>query len=132
MGSLSMQDIVESNDMELEELEVEEWGGSVYLGSLSLADRINYEEKHRNEKGTIGNPSDTKYILDLLQITLRDDEGEYLFPNAEDAQFLAEKKDTVILRIFKACSEHHSIDKSDIEDIKKKSEPVQQDCSCID
>ena len=132
MGSLSMQDIIEVNDMELEELEVEEWGGSVYLGSLSLSARINYEEKHRNDKGTIGDPNDTKYIIDLLQMTLRDENGSFLFPKEEDSQVLASKKDTVILRLFKACSEHHSIDKGDIEDIKKKSEPVQQDCSCID
>ncbi len=132
MKNLRMNDIIEVNDMELKELEVEEWGGSVYLGSLTLSERINYEEKHRNEKGTIGNPSDTKYILDLLKMTLRDENGSFLVRTEEDLQLLGEKKDTVILRLFKACSDHHTIDKNDLEGIKKKFDPVQPDCSCID
>ncbi len=121
MAVLTAESILGQKDMDLKEIEIEEWGGSVFLGSTTLIERFKYDETYRNEDGTLKNPDDTGYMLELLHLTLKDEHGEPLFTR-ETIKGLLNKKAKTIVKLFKTCSKHHFIGEDDLEDIKKKLE----------
>jgi len=121
MGFLRTEDIQRINDVELKKIEVEEWGGSVFLGSMTLTERFKYDESFRNEDGTLKEPDNAEYMLEMLRLTLKDEHGDSLFTR-DNIKGLSDKKAKTIVKLFKTCSSHHFIGESDLEDIKKKLE----------
>lgn len=130
MAVLTKEAILNAKDLELKELEVEEWGGSVYMGHMTLSERFKYDEGFTQEFNgsiTIKDPNNPAYMLEYIRLVLKDQFGKPLL-DEEDIKALLEKEAKIVLKVFKACSEHNSM-QSDIDDIKKKLKTTQNEDS---
>lgn len=121
MAVLTKEAILNAKDLELKELEVKEWGGSVYMGHMTLAERFEYDDKHTSEHNgevSIKDSGNPLYMLDYIRMVLKDANGNPLF-NKEDMEVFMKKQAKVVIKVFKACTLYNNM-KSEVEDIKKK------------
>lgn len=133
MAVLTKDAILNVKNLELKELEVDEWGGSVFMGHMTLAERFEYDEKFTSEingEVSIKEPSNPAYMLEYIRMVLKDASGNYLF-SEEDVKLLLNKQAKVIVKVFKACTEYNSM-KYEVDDIKKKLETAPKDYSSTD
>jgi hypothetical protein len=117
MVALNKEDIAKANDRKLVEVDVPEWGGSVFLGKMVLSDLLafwgeNYDENGKPKK------KDLDVMLDMLLKSLMDKEGNRLFED-EDRAILASKDSEVLARLFKECSSSVYLDPKVHEALKK-------------
>lgn len=122
MSELSKDDILEADDTEdLEEVEVPEWGGSVYVGEMSAAERDRLEDDtyDLDEKGQMRGLSMVGYRARVLALTLRDADGEQLF-DYEDWRQIADKAARPVDKVFTVAAEKNGLSEEDIENTVKK------------
>ena len=115
--SLSREDILNAIDLELREISVPEWGGTVYLRNLSGSERDEMEIKFReaadNPQIFVGIRA---YVLSLV---LCDEQRYRLFTSTEDVERLGEKNAAVLDRLFEIALDMNAIGEAAIEDAKK-------------
>lgn len=113
---LSKQDILAANDMRREEVEVPEWGGSVYVRSLSADEKDSFEFKMYTQKQT-GRGIRAAYV----GLSLVDDMGVRLFTD-EEVPMLGTKFAGAVDRVFEVVSRLNRISEKDLDDLEKNSE----------
>lgn len=122
MAALSKDDILEADDTEdLEEVEVPEWGGSVFVGEMTAAERDRLEDDTYSidEKGQMAGLSMVGYRARVLALTLRDEDGEALF-DYEDWRQIADKAARPVDKVFEVAAEKNGLSEEDIENTVKK------------
>lgn len=115
--SLNRDDIVKANDRKLIEVDVPEWGGSVFLGKMSLSDLLDFWGSNYDEDGK-PKKKDMDVMLDLLLRSLMDKNGGRLFEDT-DRHILAAKDSEVLASLFKKCSSAVYLDPSVHKTLKK-------------
>lgn len=129
MPALNKEDIVKAKDSELTEVEVPEWGGSVYIGNMDLGDLIDFYD---NIDTTAAKKTNTvENVLDILLKILKDENGVRLFQNKE-REALGNKSSEVLLRIFNTCVKVLPMLNRSKEDTKKNLNETQQNFSPSD
>lgn len=126
--TLDREQILNADDLQLQELDVPEWGGSVFIRTLSGAERDMFEAdflKHKDE-GMAPNAR-AKFAV----LVLCDAEGTRLFQDADAAQ-LGQKSGAALSRIFTAAMEANYMTEEDIEELEKNSEGDLPDSSSSD
>lgn len=97
--SLSKELIIQAEDIVLEEVDVPEWGGSVFLVPMTGTERAEVEienSKHIDNGGLHKDFRDK-----FLARTLRDAQGRRMFDTIEEgAEILGKKSGAVTNRIF--------------------------------
>ena len=63
MGLLNKDDIIKANDRKLIEVDVPEWGGSVFLGKMNLSDLLDFWASNYDKDG-----KPTKKNLDIMHL----------------------------------------------------------------
>jgi hypothetical protein len=115
---LTAEAILAAEDRPSRDVEVPEWGGSVKVRSMSLADREAYEkalDEHRDKDGNVPNAA----VLLLLALhSACDDNGARLFTEANLAT-LAEKNWQAIKRVANAAIEVNAIGAASVEEARK-------------
>ena len=92
---LSKKDILKSNDLELECVEIPEWGGHVFVRGLTARERDEFEI-------SIGESLNQDNLrARLVVLGACDEEGERLF-NTKDAHALGKKNAAAVDRLFDA------------------------------
>lgn len=122
MSALSKEDILEANDTEeVREVEVPEWGGSVYVGEMTAAERDRLEDDtyDLNERGEMQDLSMVGYRARVLALTLRDEDGERIF-EYEDWRKIADKAAKPVDKVFDVATEINGLSEEDIEATVKK------------
>lgn len=122
MGSyLSRDAILGADDLEYEELDVPEWGGTVRVRSLSGAERDAYEASMRLQRGKefIANMANIR--AKLVAKCVVDENGERIFTD-NDAPALGEKSASALDRIFEVAARLSRISDEDVEELGKASE----------
>jgi hypothetical protein len=99
MKALTRDNIIDADDRDLEELEISEWGGSIYIGALTIGQRLTFDEKHCGPEGTFKDLKDPELVYDMLALCIKDKEGTCLF-NKEDIKDLKNKNAKTIHKIF--------------------------------
>ncbi len=94
MSSLSKSLIMSARDVTLEEVQVSEWGGSVWLKTLSGTERDIFEDGYAADKMKAFRPR-------FLVLALCNENGDRLFTDAEVAE-LGKKSSVVLNRLFDA------------------------------
>lgn len=113
--SLSKLQILAASDLNLLEVPVPEWGGSVYVRVMTVGERDAYELEWNRTGGNIEDFR-TKFVARCLA----DDKGQRLFTDAEVAA-LAGKSAKVINRLWKACMSHNDLDEPAVQEAAKNS-----------
>jgi hypothetical protein len=110
---LNKLQILAANDRRLEAVEVPEWGGTVYLKTLSVGEGLALEAAiHPDE------PDKTVGVY--LSYTLADEDGKLLFEPG-DFEALYTKSPQVITRLFEHARAMNQMEKGQDEVIAEKS-----------
>jgi len=105
--ALSKQMILEAQDIKTTEVEVAEWGGSVFIRVISGADRDVFEQAFADKKTE-------SFRTRFLVLTLCDANGERLFTN-EDVVALNKKSSRVLNRLFDEAWEFNAFTPAAVE-----------------
>ena len=95
MTVLSKDAIKQATDFKVEKVSVPEWGGDVYLKTLSGTERDAFEEGYAEQKMK-------NFRARFLVLTLCDESGERMFSDDEAAD-LGGKSTVVLNRLFDAA-----------------------------
>lgn len=116
--SLTKEAILGINDLQLQEVEVPEWGGSVYVRGLSGAERDAFEASVVEQRGKIAKVNMVNLRAKLLVLTICDEKGEQLFTHA-DIEALGQKSAVALQRLFDIASSLSGLSAEDAEDLAK-------------
>jgi len=115
---LTKEAILTADDLKGERVEVPEWGGDVWVATLSGTDREKLEkriaEAQPEELGISG------VLAHVLVATITDDDGAPLFTEADIPQ-LAGKSSTVLLDLIKRAMTLNGLLPADVEELAKNS-----------
>jgi len=116
--SLSKTAILAAKDVRLSDaIDVPEWGGSVYVKTLSGLERDAFEESYAEQKMRA-------FRVRFLVLTLCDDAGERLFAD-NDHDALGKKSSVVINRLFELAWSHNAFTTEAVESLGKDSASAQ-------
>lgn len=116
---LSRDDILNVNDIDVEELPVPEWGGSIFVKTLTG------EERDKIEAaiiviGSDGKPKQTKMenLRSLVAFYgICDEQGRRLFTEAKDITALAKKSASALDRVVAKIQSMSGMSPADIENL---------------
>lgn len=111
---LSKDQILAADDMGLREVDVPEWGGSVFIRVMTVGERDSYENDWvlHKAKGV------ENFRAKFLARCLCDEKGNRMFSDAEVPQ-LAAKSARVMNRLWQATMEHNALTDKDVEELAK-------------
>jgi len=124
--ALTKNQILEADDLPREEITVSEWGGTVWIQTLTGTQRDDFEQTmlaSREEKRKLSNVR-----ARLCALCIVDADGERLFENA-DVQALGHKSGTVLDRIFEACRKLNGFSDADVKELEGNSGDTPSDDS---
>lgn len=120
---LSRDSIVNVKDFGLKEIEVSEWGGSVFLKKWSAKERNMYMAKSVNIDETGGHVNwETIFDNMILAVALSlcDNEGKRLFTDSpEDLEILSNKNGDVLQKLFEEIMVINGLATKSIEEAAK-------------
>ena len=106
--ALSKAKILAAKDVKLSEaVPVPEWGGDVYIRTISGTERDKFEEAYSEQKMKA-------FRVRFLVLTLADESGERLFGDA-DIDALGNKSSVVINRLFDKAWQHNAFTDAAVE-----------------
>ena len=116
--ALTKEQILEAQDIQREEVEVPEWGGTVYVKALTAAERDQYESTII-EFGMDGKPR--KMRLDkirtlLAAMTICDEDGARIFKDSEIAA-IGGKSAAALERVIEVAQRLSGISQNDVEEL---------------
>lgn len=107
---LTRESILASEDLKREEIKVPEWGGSVYVRTMTAGERDEFEIAH-----SLNPEKDVRARLAVA--TVCDADGVLLFTPADIAK-LTRKSAAPLDRIFARAMKLNRISAADIEELK--------------
>ena len=111
---LTKEQILAADDMGLLEVQVPEWGGSVFIRVMTVGERDAYENDWvLNKTKGVDN-----FRAKFLAKCLCDDKGQRLFSESEVVQ-LAGKSAKVMSRIWQRAMEHNALSEKEVEELAK-------------
>lgn len=116
MKTLKHDDIVSVKDIVLEEVEVPEWGGNVYVKGLTGAERDKFEASLVLERGKSRTMNLANIRAKLCVLTICDEKRERLF-KSEEVQMLSQKSAAALQRVFIVARKLSKIENEDVEEL---------------
>lgn len=120
---LSREDILAVQDLVTEEVEVPEWGGSVFIRTMTGAERSTWETQITG--GQLGSGGDIKVDISdlrehLLVRVIVDEKGERMFTDKE-IKVLGGKSAAALDRLFEVAQRLNRLSDRDMEELEKNS-----------
>jgi len=110
---LNREAILKSDDLPRELVQVPEWGGDVYVSTLTGTQRDAFEQSMQGKKGKL-NLDNVRARFAVL--TIVDDQGKRLFTDA-DVKALGEKSAAALDRVFAVAQRLNGFSNSDAQEI---------------
>lgn len=121
---LTMEDILNVDDTVFEDIEIPEWGGTVRLQAMTLAERTRYEMAFQRVKEDVGDVDALEHLrANLIARTLVDEKGNNLFNYNKIAELkkLGNRSAAVTERIFDWAMQANALSDTKKKEIVKKS-----------
>lgn len=128
---LDRDKILKADDIEVRELEVPEWGGSVYVRGMTGRERDQFEAGIVKQKGRNTEINMKNARAKLVALCTVDEGGKRIFSD-DDIPLLANKSAKALDRIFAMAMELSGISKDDMEELTKNSDETDGDGSFSD
>ncbi|MBI9042927.1 MAG: hypothetical protein JEZ06_00490 [Anaerolineaceae bacterium] len=126
-GKLSLKERIRAcEDIAQEEVFIPEWKETLFVRSLTAAERDRYEEGILIGSGKLTKTNLKNARAKLAVLTCYDEEGNKVFTD-EDVSWLSGKNAAALSRIFNVASRLSGITESDMEELEKNSENGQLD-----
>ncbi len=127
---LTRDQILQAQDLPKEEVQVQEWGGSVWVRGLTAAERDQMESYFFDDAGK---RRDIKSLFKNMRARLVvwavcDENGSSIFTE-KDIDLLGKKNGKVVDRLYGVIQRLSGLTKQDIEDLSKNSESGQPEDS---
>lgn len=113
MGILNRDSILSADDLPREEVQVPEWGGSVFVRTMNGSERDRFEHAWRENPGR-----DVRGRVAAL--TICDETGKPLFTEADVAR-LGTKSSAALNRILAVSMRLSGLTKQDVEELQGNS-----------
>ena len=114
---LNKDSILQASDLVTEEVPVPEWGGSVYIRTMSGAERDSFEQSIIEGKTKGGNANMVNVRGKLAVRVLCDEQGDRIFLDV-DAEALGKKSGKALDRIFEVAQRLCGIGDKDIKELE--------------
>ena len=118
MALLKKDEILKSNDLTFEELQVPEWGGTVRVKTMTGAERDEFEADVFESKGNSTKVNMRNFRAKLVSKCLVDEEGGRLFADNE-VEALGKKSAKALDRIFAIAQKINAIGQKEVEELVK-------------
>lgn len=106
---LTKEQILSATDRKFKVIDVPEWGGTVRVAQISVADRLNLQLLQQEKREKEGDKAGVgALILGLCALSIVDEQGTRLFSD-EDIEALGKKSAAAIDKIFDAADELNGI-----------------------
>lgn len=117
---LTREQILGASDRKTVPVDVPEWGGQVFVRTLSGSERdaLEYSITRAAESGALGKNARARFAAAFLS----DEAGNALF-TPEDADALGAKSSAVLERIWKAGQKLNALLDTDVDALAKNSTP---------
>ena len=92
---LSKDNIFAADDLDVQEVEVSEWGGSVLIRPFTIADREKFEGWGDKSRGAKGKRTGNELLCFMITASVVDEQGNRVFTD-NDVEQLKEKNSSVI------------------------------------
>lgn len=117
MAILTKDQILKADDVKRQEVDIPEWGGSVFIAVLSGTARDRFETSIVGKNGGV-NMANIR--AKLAAVTVVDENGDLLF-DQKDLIKLGRKSGAALDRIYEASQKLNRITDSDVEELAKNS-----------
>ena len=131
MTLLSKTEILTANDLQTEDINVPEWGGSVRVRSFTGRERDAFEASMVRGDGKDRKVDLTNMRARLVGLTVIDETGQRLFTD-EEADLLGAKSGAALDRVFAVAQKLNGLSGSDVEELTKNSSGVPSAASTSD
>ena len=128
MGLLTKKQILQADDLKRELVSVPNWGGDVYVRTMTGTERDTFEQSIVEGKGKVNL---TNFRAKLCALTIADETGKRLFDD-KDIVELGKKSAKALDHIFGIAQKLNGIGTQDVEDLVKNSESDQSEDSTSD
>jgi len=120
--------ILNIQDIETEEVEVPEWGGSVFVKGLSGKERDEYQVSIMQKNGKNYDVNFKNATVKLVVACVVDKEGKRLFETA-DIDILSSKSGKALNRLYEVATRVSGLSPDDVDELVKNSEAIPSDSS---
>jgi TATA-box binding protein (TBP) (component of TFIID and TFIIIB) len=118
--TLTREAILDAGDLQAELVEVPEWGGSVFVRSMTGTERDQFESEAYTVKGKNVEMNRENFRARLLVRVLVDEANQRLF-SPTDMVALGAKSAKALDRLFTVAMKINGLSKEDVEDLTKNS-----------
>ena len=126
---LSRDAILEAPDLAIVDVEVPEWGGTVRVRALNVAERDAFEASCMKEKREGGKEFDPRNVrAKLAALTLVDENGLRMFQQ-DDIKALGRKSAKALARVFDAATRLNGLSDEDVKSLEGNSDGQDDDSS---
>jgi len=121
--TLTKEQILQADDLEIEVVEVPEWGGQVNIRALTGRERDNLEASvtRTNAKGEMIGMNLDNLRARLIAMSMVDDDGRLMFASRAEVLALGGKCGKILNRIFEVAQRLSGITPEDVEKLTKNS-----------
>ncbi len=118
MKLLTASDILGAQDLKRERVEVPEWGGFLYVQTLTGEARDAYESSVMEINGSSVKQNLENLRAKFVAATIADEDGCLIF-SAEQVKELGKKSAAVLDRLFGIAQRLNALSDSDVEELAK-------------
>lgn len=111
MPLLNRDQILTADDMRKEEVQVPEWGGSVFVRNMLGFERDAFEAAQIGKKEPLKN-----FRARTVAATVCDEQGTLLFTK-DDVEALGKKSSTALNRVFEVAARLAAVDQKSVEEL---------------
>jgi len=117
--SLTREQILQADDRKVVPVNTPEWGGQVFVRSMTADERDEYEQDRAEAKGDDADKNLKGVRASLVARTLCDEQGDLLFTE-DDVAALGKKSAKAMSRVFNAAAKLNLLTDSDIAELAGK------------
>lgn len=116
--ALTRDDILNVKDIQVQEVDVPEWGGTVFVKGMTAKERDKFEASIIIHAGKTQRVNMNNIRAKLCSATICDEQGEPMFTE-KDIDALAQKSASAMQRVFAVAQTLSGITEADTEDLLK-------------
>ena len=131
MALLNKKAILEVKDIEIEQVDVPEWGGHVFVKGMTGMERDTFEASIVQQRGKDARVNMVNIRAKLAAQTICDEEGLRLF-NDKDVKALGKKSANALQRVFDVAQRLSGITEDDVDELAENLEKNPLDGSASD
>jgi hypothetical protein len=125
---LTRDTILQANDLPRELVSVPEWGGEVYVRTLTGTERDSYEAQSVEKRGKSYEANLRNLRAKLCALAMCDEQGKRLFGEG-DVEALGAKSSAALDRVFSVARRLSGLGAEDFEELAKNSESAREGAS---